>query len=200
VTGWRRIYDERRRVILPLVIVLAVNVAVLLLAVLPLSRSVVAARADNVQATVDLANAQRLQSQARDAAGSRTRADQELTRFYSEVLPRDLLTGRRSTIRWIQDAARDAGLEFSASRFDFDEVRDSRLSRAYSTVTLAGRYGDVRKFLYAVETAQEFLVVEKVGLAQSEATGSAAMPLVVTLTVATYYLTPDHEAAGLESR
>lgn len=200
MTALGRIYDERRRVILPLVIVLAVNVAVLLLAVLPLSRSVTAARAESVQATVDLANAQRLQRQARDAAGSKTRADQELARFYADVLPRDLATARRSTIRWIQDAARDAGLEFSTSRFDFDEVRDSRLSRAYSTVTLAGRYADVRRFLYAVETAQEFLVVEKVALAQSEAAGPASAPLVVTLTVATYYLTPDHEAAGLESR
>lgn len=187
MTLWRRIFDERRRLLLPVLVGLAVNLAVLVLAVFPLARSLEGARAEHTQATVDLANAQRLERQARDAAGSRARADQELARFYSGVLPKDFATARRSTLRWVQQAAGDAGLEFGNQHFDYDEVRDSRLSRAYSTVTLSGRYADVRRFLYAVETAQEFIVVEKVALAQSDA---ASAPLTVTLTVSTYYLTP----------
>jgi Tfp pilus assembly protein PilO len=190
MTTWRRLFAERRRALMPLVLVIIVNLAILLLAVLPLSRSVAGAEQAIQQATVDLANVKRLETQAREAAGSRARADQELSRFYSDILPKDLPTARRSTIRWIQEAARDAGVEFSSSRFDYEEVRDSRLSRAYSTVTLAGRYADVRRFLYAVETAQEFIVIEKVGLAQSDTAGGAATPLGVTLTVATYYVTP----------
>lgn len=188
MTGWRRIYDERRRVLVPLALVLVVNLAVLLLAVVPLARSVQTARADAVQATVDLANARRLETQAKEAANSRARAEQELTRFYADKLPRDLATARRSTFRWVQDAAREAGLEFRDQKLDYEEVRDSRLSRAFSTVTLAGRYADVRRFLYAMETTEEFLVIQKVELLQSDT--AAATPLVLTLTVSTYYLTP----------
>ena len=187
---WRRIYVERRRVVLPLLLVLVVNLAVLALAVLPLSRSVVAGEDDRVQATVELANAQRLERQARDAAASRTRAEQELAKFHSEILPRDFPAARRSASRWVQDAARDAGLEFSNARFDWEEVRDSRLSRAYGTFTLSGRYADVRRFLYALETAEEFLVLDKVGLAQSENAGGGGATLVLTLSLSTYFLTP----------
>jgi hypothetical protein len=191
MTAWRRIYDERRRVILPVVLVLVINVAVLLLAVLPLSRSVVSARTDSEQAIVDLANAQRLERQAKDAAGSKARAEQELARFQTEILPRDFATARRSVSRWVQEAAREAGLDFNSARFDWDEVRDSRLSRAYSVVTLTGRYPEIRRFLYALETADEFLVLDKVGLAQTDVASGGGAPLVVTLNVSTYFLTPD---------
>lgn len=189
MTGWRRIYDERRKVILPLVLVLIVNLAVLLLVVLPLSRGVVSAKADSEQAVVDLANAERLERQAKDAAASKARAEQELSRFQTEILPRDFATARRSVSRWVQDAAVEAGLSFNSARFDWEEIRDSRLSRAYSTVTLTGRYPEIRRFLYSLETADDFLVLDKVGLATEVAAGGGA-PLVVTLNVSTYYLTP----------
>lgn len=191
MTLWRRVYQERRRVLLPLSLAVIINLAVLLLGVIPLSRSVVSAENAAVQAAVDLANARLVEKQARDAAGSRSRADQELVRFYSEVLPRDFATASRTANRWLQEAARESGLEFKGSHFDWDEIRDSRLSRAYSTVTLAGRYADVRRFLYSVETAQEFIVVEKVALAQTDSTGAgSSSPIEVSLTVSTYFLTP----------
>lgn len=190
---WRRVYEERRRVLLPLVAATVVNVAVLVLGVLPLSRSVASAENAAIQATADLANARLLERQARDATASRARADEELTRFYSEVLPKDFATAARTTNRWLQEAARDAGLDFKGSHFEWDEVRDSQLSRAYSTVTLAGRYNDIRRFLYSVETAQEFIVVEEVALAQTGTSAAPAGDIEVTLRVATYFRTPTGE-------
>jgi Tfp pilus assembly protein PilO len=54
-----------------------------------------------------------------------------------------------------------------------------------------GRYANIRRFLYAVETASEFVVVEKVGLAQSTATEQGSNgALEVSLVVATYFVTP----------
>ena len=76
-----------------------------------------------------------------------------------------------------------------ASHFDWDAVRDSRLSRAFSTVTLVGRYANVRRFLYAVETATEFIVVERVGVEEATSPGASGN-LEVSLMVATYFLSP----------
>ncbi len=188
---WRRVYTEQRRVVLPLLAALAVNVAVLLLAVLPLKRSVTAADAAALQATVELGNARRLSLRARAAAASRQRADEQLQQFYADVLPRDFANASKTTNLWLQKAAEQAGLQFRGAHFDWKPVRESRLSRAFSTVTLVGRYPNIRRFLYAVETASEFIVVEKVELAQSGSTQPGASDaLEVSLVVSTDFLTP----------
>jgi len=187
---WRRIYEERRAIILPLVIVLVVNAAVLGLVVWPLQNSVAAAEVQSAEATAALADARRLEKQAREAQSSKERATQELQKFYGEVLPKNLHTAENTTGLWLTQAAKDAGLVFKGSHFEYTEVRDSRLSRAYTKVTLQGRYPNIRKFLYAVETAQEFIVVERVELAQQGDQPSANGLLEVQLLVATYFLTP----------
>ncbi|MEO8483375.1 MAG: GspMb/PilO family protein [Acidobacteriota bacterium] len=186
---WARVYEERRRVIVPLVILAAISVATLLLAVWPLQRSVTNSENAALEAMVGLANARRFERQAREAADSKRRADTELQAFYTDVLPRDFATATKTTTQWLQVAAREAGLEFKASHFDWDVVRDSRLSRAFSTVTLVGKYPNIRRFLYAVETASEFIVIEKVSVAESTGQGSGGN-LEVSLGVATYFLSP----------
>ena len=188
---WRRIYDERRRTLLPLAIAAVVNIAVLLLAVLPLGRSVAATERAADDAAVALAGARRTERQAREATSSKERADDELRRFYADVLPGNFAVARKTANTWLQEAARDAGLEYTGANFAWDEVRESTLSRASSTVTLRGRYADIRRFLHAVETATEFLVVERVELAQPNE-GSAAAPsgmLEVSLIVSTFFVT-----------
>jgi Tfp pilus assembly protein PilO len=189
VNLWARVYEERRRVIVPLVVLAAVSVATLILAVWPLQRSVANTEAEALDAAFGLAKARLLERQAHDAADSKRRADSELQTFYTNVLPRDMATATKATNRWLQQAARDAGLEFRASHFDWDAVKESPLSRAFSTVTLVGRYANVRRFLYAVETATEFIVVERVGVTESTMPGATGN-LEVSLVVATYFLSP----------
>jgi Tfp pilus assembly protein PilO len=69
-------------------------------------------------------------------------------------------------------------------------VRDSRLSRATATISLLGRYQDIREFLHAVEAAEEFIIIERVELSetQQERPGAGAS-LNVQLQVASYYPT-----------
>jgi len=56
-------------------------------------------------------------------------------------------------------------------------------------VTLVGDYQNIRRFLYAVETAREFLVVERVALSQAtDLKAGNTGALEVTLDIATYYL------------
>jgi Tfp pilus assembly protein PilO len=187
---WRRIYAERRRVLLPLIIAAVVNVAVLLLVLLPLGRSVAAAEIAAQDATLKLAQARQLERQARNATTSRDRADRELQQFYTTVLPNGFAVASRTTNRWLQEAARNAGLEFRGANFDWEAVRESPLSRAYSDVTLRGRYADIRRFLHAVESAEQFVVVERVELAQSTTTSPANTGILeVSLLVSTFFVT-----------
>ncbi len=187
---WARVYEDRRRVILPLAVLAAAGIAALLFGVWPLQSRVAATENAALEASVDLATARRLERQARDAAANRKRADADLQTFYADVLPRDFATATRTTNRWLQEAARDAGLEFKSAHFDWSPIRDSRLSRAFSTVTLSGRYANIRRFLYAVETASEFIVVEQVGLAEASSTRGRGGSLDVSLVVSTYFLSP----------
>jgi Tfp pilus assembly protein PilO len=186
---WSRIYGERRAILLPLVAGLIGNVAILVLAVLPLGRSVDAAQAEVLQARGRLAQAKRQAQQLVAANDRRKHADEELRTFYGTILPRDFAHATRTTNLWLQQAARQAGLRFQASHFESKEVRESRLVRAQSTVTLLGRYPDIRRFLAAMETAPEFVVVEQVELAQTgNDAPTADSQLEIALAVATYFL------------
>lgn len=185
---WRRVYAERRRVLLPLTVAALANVAVFLIVVLPLGRSVAASETAAQNAQLSLATARQFERQARSAAASRERADRELQQFYTSVLPNSFPVAERTTRRWLQEAAQAAGLDYRGANFAWDEVRESSLSRAYSDVTLRGRYADIRKFLHAVESADEFLVVERLELAQSSTPGTAGL-LEVSLLVSTFFVT-----------
>jgi len=184
----KRIFEERRGILLPLVIALVANVAVLVVAVFPLQAAVSMAESDASIAQRDLGEARLAERQATAARTSKERADRELEKFYSDVLPASFSTARQTTNIWLYEAARDAGLEFKGSHFDSETLRDSALSRAFSKITLQGRYPNIRKFLYAVETAKEFIIVEKVELAQQGDRIAANGVLQVSLTVSTYFV------------
>ena len=51
-------------------------------------------------------------------------------------------------------------------------------------MVLAGEYEDIRRFIYELETAPEFILIEEVILSQGD---KAEQDLVLTLGVATYF-------------
>jgi hypothetical protein len=189
MTLWRRVFDDRKRVALPLVIALAANAAAFGLAVVPLQSSVTAAQSQSLDAALDLAQARRLAKQAQDARTSRDRAEAELKTFYTKTLPADQGTAVK-TIYWLSEAARGAGLIARGIHTDVADVRDSRLERVFTTLTLQGRYANIRRFLYDLEGAEEFVIVERVDLAQGSDRPGAEGLLEVSLLVSTYFVQP----------
>ena len=171
----RRIFDERKRVSsFRSLIALVANVAALVLAVLPLRTAVAVAESEATQATLQLGEARRQERAAQNAAreqGHRRPAScaGSTPRCCRAICP----TAQKTMNLWVTEAARDAGLEFQGSQFDWGEVRDSALSRASSRITLQGSYASIRRFLHAVETAEEFVVVESVELVQQVRSGLA---------------------------
>ena len=183
---WRRVLAERRGLVVPLLAAVAVNVAVLVLVVFPLQASVGGDESRANEAKVELANARRAEALATETRASKLRADVELKKFYSEVLPANHAAARNLLFVQVQHFSQQTGLALASSAFEPEQVDDSSLMRFYVDVTLTGEYANIRKFVYLLETAPEFFVIESIKLAQSNLQGGGGSVEVV-LRVATYY-------------
>lgn len=185
---WRRVFTERRGVVLPLLLFLGANIAVLLLVVWPLRQSVGRAHQEAADARNGLAASMVMQQQARTARASTDDAGLELGTFYRDVLPSGL-SEARSLMFWLDRTAADAGVRLRGGQSDYEAVRESRLTRVTSQASLLGEYPDILRFLHAVEVASQFVIIEKVELAQSgSGQPGAGEALELTLEVATYFI------------
>lgn len=184
---WRRVLAERKALVVPLLGALAINVAVLALGVLPLQASVGGDEERALAAKTELGQAQRLERTANDTRTSQVRADQELKQFYSEVLPGSHAEARNLLYLQLRTIGRETGLRFADGTYKPEAVEDSSLMRLSTDVTLTGDYQGIRRFLYELETAEEFFVVQSVKLGPASRSGSGAS-LEVVLDLATFYL------------
>lgn len=184
-----RVFREKRGLMLPLLIALAVNVALFVLAVLPLTSSVAAEETRAATAAEDRAAAERTFARAEAIVDGKARADEELARFYGQVLPGDQTAARRIAYLNLQQLARQAGLQMGGQSTTVREpVDDSTLTKYTTELTIAGDYRGIRQFIHAVEGQAAFLVIESMELAS--VTGQDE-PLQVTVTLATYFRTAD---------
>lgn len=180
---WRRVAADKRHLIWPLAIALVANVALLVLVLYPLSQKVASGEQHAEAAAGELDAARKNFAAARATVTGKETADKALRQFYSTVLPPDLSGARRSLTK-IEQLLAKSSLRREGSRMRPEMVRDSDLAKLAVTVDFSGNYADVRRFIYAIETSPEFLVIENVELIQ-DAEGKTA--LSVTVTVATYY-------------
>ena len=180
-----RIATEKRGLLVPLVIALLINIGVYALVVYPLG-----VKSANV-AERAAAAAQARQAAERDMASAdalvtgKTKADQELNTFYKKVLPSSLDEARRMTYARLPALAKKANMRFAERHTELDQQleKDSQLGRVRTQMRLDGSYENVRRFLYELETTQEFIIVDDVSLAQAE----ADKPVTLVLEVSTYY-------------
>ncbi len=183
----KRVVTEKRAVVLPLVIALAANVVLYAAAVYPLSRKVGSAEQRANAARAARQSAEREHTAARATLEGKDRADRELRRFYAEVLPADQTAARRITYLRLDRLAREAGLEPGRARFEPKDVKNSSLTELNTTLELQGDYRAIRRFVYLLETAPEFTIIQNVELSSSD---EGALQL--TLSLATYYRTASH--------
>lgn len=184
-----RILREKRGVIVPLAVGLALNGATAAVVVYPLRVRAAAAAERAAAARHALAAAQAAYQAARARLANKARVDADLQRFYAEVLPADLAAARRLGSRRLVQLAEESRLRFERRSITAEQPENAALARLRMTMVLAGDYRDIRTFLYRLETAPEFVVIEDVSLAQSTERGG---PIVLTLEVSTYYRPADH--------
>jgi Tfp pilus assembly protein PilO len=184
----RRIFIERRAVILPLLVAFVVNVGVLLLLVLPLRQGVKGAEEDALNARVNLAGARAAEKGAKQAQAGKERADQEMKKFYAEILPRNFDAAANLIAFWPLKIAEQSRVKWSSGTTQTKPLQEpSNLVKVSSKATLTGEYADIRRFLYEIETAEQFVIIESVELSQSGSAQSSGV-LEVSLEIATYYV------------
>jgi Type II secretion system (T2SS), protein M subtype b len=181
---FRRILRERRTIILPLAGMAVLNAAVYLLVVYPLSLRVSATEGRQTFAARQLAAAEREYAAARAMLTSKDRADAELRTFYGEVLPADLAGARRITYARLAQLAREADLSYDRRSYEPNANYEGSLQKVRITMVLEGEYRNVRRFIHALETAPEFVVIEEMSLTEGT---DANAPLTLTLELATYF-------------
>jgi hypothetical protein len=185
MTLLERILHERRSIIVPLLGALIVNVLAYALVVRPLGiRS--ASAADRARtAAANVTTAERDFAAAQALVKGKTIAEQELSTFYEKVLPSDFSAARRLTYATLPALARKANVKYQASRSDVEPIKNQRLGILHTSMVLEGNYENVRQFIYELETAPPFVIIDDVTLAQPD----PDKPLAVTLELSTYFRT-----------
>jgi Tfp pilus assembly protein PilO len=183
----RRIFAEHRTAIILLAVGLLANLAIYAFVVYPLaSRSADAAnRAERAAmarraAENDLAAAEAL-------VKGKSRADEELQAFYTRVLPADLVAAQRTTYGPIPELAAQHNVTFLRRTYSPEVERDALTTRLSTRAEFVGRYEDLREFIYALETAPTFVIIDDIALAA----GSDDERLTLSLGLSTYFRTPD---------
>jgi Tfp pilus assembly protein PilO len=180
-----RVLSDKRVWVAPLAVALLLNAAGYTLVVYPLSVKVGNAREREQAAQLELLAAQRDNMNAEAARAARDRASSALSVFYTDVLPHDLAGARRITYLRLAQLAQKLGLRAQRRSSEPEEAeRNSSLRRLKILMTLAGDYEDMRQFIYQLETAPEFVVIEDIALSEAGEPGS---PLVLTVELSTYY-------------
>ena len=179
-----RIVKEKRGVVVPLGLALAVNVLVYLVVARPLQVKSEGAGDRAVAASAALRAAERELSLARALVSGKTQADDELSAFYRKVLPEDLTAARRMTYASLPALARAANVRYEARTTTIDDKdRASRLGHMTIRMVLQGDYRDIRRFIYRLESATDFVIIDDLTLVD----GTGNEPQTLTINLSTYY-------------
>ena len=184
MTLWTRILREKRALISTVATILTVDVLLYVFAVYPWSNRVSRAETRAVQAEAQLERARANHATASQSSENKNNADSQLQRFYADVLPVDLAGARSISSPFLVVLAEETDLVLERQTSLPDKERGSPLARLRTTMVLGGTYQDIRQFIYELETAPEFILIEEVILSQGDESGQE---IVLTLAVSTYY-------------
>jgi Tfp pilus assembly protein PilO len=184
MTLLQRVLAEKRNLVLALAIAAIGNVLLFALLVFPLGRQAVSAEQDAQVQREALRRARQDATAAHATVEGKQQADVALRKFYREVLPTNASSARSLTYQRLSQLARESNLRLERGTNVVKQEKGSSLQKVTTTYALTGDYQDVRQFIYSLETAPEFMVLENVALSAPEDTERA---LTVQLDVATYF-------------
>ncbi len=180
----RRLFADKRLILVPMTVLAIVNLVMLGLVIGPLAARVRTLESRATAATAAVATAERDLQTARALASGKSKAATDLELFYREVLPADHVEARRLTYLRLAELARASNLEFDRRSFAQDHPRDARLTRVDLSMTVLGSYRDLREFLHAAETGEDFVVIRGLTVARKDLRSNQ---LEATLDLSTYY-------------
>jgi hypothetical protein len=180
----RRVLAEKRRIVVPLGVAIAANVLAYALIVYPLGVQSAGAADRAAAAAAAWQAAEREVAAARALVTGKARADEELDAFYKKVLPADLAAARRLTYASLPRLAERTNVEYLRRTFERHDVDEkSTLGQLSVRVLLQGDYESIRDFVYQLESASDFVIIDEVTLVE----GVGTEQLTLTLNLSTYY-------------
>ena len=180
-----RILREHRLSIGVLAVLLAINLAALVVGVLPLARAVGSAEGRAAVAARELAAAHAEVEAAKAAHASKDRAHEDLDAFYAKVLPAGAAAARTMLHTAMAQLAAAEGVTYLRLSATTERDRDSTLERMRTQMMLDGDYGDIRRFIHAIESSEDFVIIDNMLIAEGSQSGGGGLAL--TLNLATYY-------------
>lgn len=184
-----RIIVEKRAALIPITGALLVNLAIYVVLVHPLQARVASGEARMLEATRAQRVAEGDRASARAMQAGTQTAEAQLQQFYQHVLPAGPADARKAAYLRLAQLAAESNVRYVRQSASEGADEETGLTKLSITMLLDGSYQDVRRFLHAVETAPEFLVVDSVALSSGKEANSA---LVVTLGVSTFFRTARH--------
>jgi type IV pilus assembly protein PilO len=185
-TSVGRIVREKRRIVVPLALVAIANVVLYAVVVFPLQRQVANAEVEANAQHMRLNAARADLKNAKATITGKAQADSALQKFYKDVLPASQGAARGLTYTRLAQLARQANVKLEHGSNGVSHAKGSSLSKLTTTYTLTGDYRDVRRFIYSLETAPEFIVLENVSLT-SAGEQVQSRSLTMSLDIATYF-------------
>lgn len=180
----KRILDEKRRMAVPVLGGLVLNLVVYAGIVYPFAARVRSTEARAETAAQQLQAAERDDAAARGVAEGRDRTDAALKSFYKDVLPPNVAQARQATFLRLAQLAEQHSLQRAQRDHGVEINKESTLRRMRMSMSLQGNYEDIRRFIYEVESGTDFIVIDSVALRQGAEAGS---PLTLDLALSTYY-------------
>lgn len=182
---WQRALVDKRRLIIPLLIGILANVVLYVVVVFPLSHQVASTEREERIARDELVKARQDYNNAKATVSGKRRADSALQDFYKDVLPADQSVARRLTFTKLADLAKQANVKLENGTNEVSHEKGSSLAKLTTRYTLTGDYRDVRRFIYSLETASEFIILENIGLTSSS--DQQTRGVAMNLEISTYY-------------
>ena len=181
---WKRILVEKRALIIPLVLGVIGNAAAYGLWVYPLGVKSAGAADRAAAAAQSLQVAERELTAANDLVAGKSRAEQELSTFFDKVLPADLASARDLTYATLPSLAKKSSVKMVDRRFEVAKPeKNARLGLLKVHTVWQCDYESFRQFIYALESASPFVIIDDVTLTQND----PARPLQLTIDISTYY-------------
>jgi hypothetical protein len=187
----RRIAAERRRFLVFLGIAVAANLLLYGLVVYPLSVRSAGAASRAAAAADQRIAAERELDVARRLVSGKAQAEEELSAFYKKVLPATVSAARSLTYVPVVEIARRNDVNYVNRVYEDPQELNpesaqklgASLKRLTTRVVLQGDYESIRAFIYELEQAPQFVVIEQVTLLEAE----EGEPVTLTVTLSTYY-------------
>lgn len=185
MTGlWRRILVEQRAILIPLLLGVIGNALAYALWVYPLGVRSAGAADRAAAAAQSLQAAERELVSAKELVVGKSRAEQELATFFDKVLPADQASARNLTYATLPALAKKTNVRMLDRRFEVAKPeKNARLGLLKIHTSWQGDYESFRQFIYALESASPFVIIDEVTLAQSD----PAKPLNLTMDLSTYF-------------